>query len=160
MNVKIDSQYLMREVFGLWGNEIDCPVIAEGVVEKALETLPEREVAAVKCRFAERLTYEKMGERLGVTKERAKQILRNAMRKLRHPLKLGRFAWQIDSDDITCLALSVRVENALRRAGINAISGPELASDSDLRKLRNVGTKSLQEIHARVIAFRKDCSDR
>ena len=42
--------------------------------------------------------------------------------------------------------LSVRSNNCLRRAGINTVGDLINKSEEDLKKVRNLGTKSLDEI--------------
>lgn len=42
--------------------------------------------------------------------------------------------------------LSVRSNNCLRRAGINTVGDLINKSEEDLKKVRNLGTKSLEEI--------------
>jgi RNA polymerase primary sigma factor len=58
-------------------------------VEKLLATLPPREARVLRLRFGMRdgraHTLEEVGHKLGVTRERARQIASKALRKLRHP---------------------------------------------------------------------------
>ena len=56
--------------------------------------------------------------------------------------------------------LSVRSNNCLRRAGINTVGDLVNKSEDDLKKVRNLGTKSLDEIKKKLIdmelSLRKD----
>ena len=56
---------------------------------RMLEGLPPREVRAVRMRFGldggRPLSLKEMGDRMGVTRERARQIVVKALRRLRHP---------------------------------------------------------------------------
>ena len=56
--------------------------------------------------------------------------------------------------------LSVRSNNCLRRAGINTVGDLINKSEDDLKKVRNLGTKSLEEIIKKLIdldlSLRKD----
>ena len=56
--------------------------------------------------------------------------------------------------------LSVRSNNCLRRAGINTVGDLINKSEEDLKKVRNLGTKSLEEIIKQLIdlqlSLRKD----
>jgi RNA polymerase primary sigma factor len=58
-------------------------------LEEMLQTLPPREARVLRLRFGLRgeraHTLEEVGRKLGVTRERARQIERKALRKLRHP---------------------------------------------------------------------------
>lgn len=56
-------------------------------LNKALNTLCERERQAIHLYFEEGLTLEKTAKVFNVTRERARQILAKALRKLRHPSK-------------------------------------------------------------------------
>lgn len=70
-------------------------------IEKRLEekffTLTDRERYAINLRFKEKMTFEQVGENLqnfhekagAVCKERARQIVNKALRKLKHPSRSG-----------------------------------------------------------------------
>lgn len=57
-------------------------------IHQALATLPEREAAVIRYYFGvdgcPQLTLEEIGERLGLTRERVRQIKEKAIRRLRH----------------------------------------------------------------------------
>jgi RNA polymerase primary sigma factor len=57
-------------------------------IHQALSTLPEREAAVVRYYFGvdgcPQLTLEEIGEKLGLTRERVRQIKEKAIRRLRH----------------------------------------------------------------------------
>ena len=59
--------------------------------------------------------------------------------------------------------LSVRSNNCLRRAGINTVGDLINKSEDDLKKVRNLGTKSLEEIIKKLVdlqlSLRKDNDD-
>jgi DNA-directed RNA polymerase subunit alpha len=59
--------------------------------------------------------------------------------------------------------LSVRSNNCLRRAGINTVGDLINKSEDDLKKVRNLGTKSLEEIIKKLVdlqlSLRKDDDD-
>jgi RNA polymerase primary sigma factor len=58
-------------------------------MEKMLATLPPREARVLRLRFGlgdeRNHTLEEIGQRLGVTRERARQIAQRGLRRLRHP---------------------------------------------------------------------------
>lgn len=64
------------------------------VVHAVLNTLKERERIVVSLRFGlsgnKQLTLGEVGEHLGITRERVRQIEARALRKLRHPARLKR----------------------------------------------------------------------
>lgn len=49
--------------------------------------------------------------------------------------------------------LSVRSNNCLRRAGINTLGDLTNKSEEDLKKVRNLGTKSLEEIKKKLVDY-------
>ena len=146
MRSYVDSRLLLYEVLGSWGENDDTPDISQDNIHNILRECTEREAAAVLYRFGERLPYSQIGLRLGVTKERARQILYKALRKLRHPLRLGGDIRKIDSDDISNLTLTLRAKNALKYAGINKISELNKKTDRELLLIKHVGVKLFSEI--------------
>ena len=48
------------------------------------------------------------------------------------------------------IGFSVRVENALRRSGINSLKELVLCSRCDLLRVRNLGKKSFDEVTAKL----------
>ena len=60
-------------------------------MQDALDSLRERERRVLELRFGladgRRWTLEEVGEELGVTRERIRQIEAKALRKLRHPIR-------------------------------------------------------------------------
>ena len=58
-------------------------------IETALAALPAREVQILKLRFGlpdgKRRTLQEVGEKMGITRERVRQIEKQALRRLRHP---------------------------------------------------------------------------
>jgi RNA polymerase sigma factor (sigma-70 family) len=66
------------------------------LVSAALSTLTPREQEVIQMRFTDELTYEECANRLDVTRERVRQIEAKAMRKLRHPARVGMFIDAVD----------------------------------------------------------------
>lgn len=65
-------------------------------IRAGIRELSIREQHAIVSRFGldrgKPATYDQIGQRLGVTRERARQIEQKAIRKLRHPSRLGRLS--------------------------------------------------------------------
>ena len=68
----------------------------KALVSKAVSTLTQREQEVIQMRFTDELTYEECGKRFGVTPGRARQIEAKALRKMRHPTRVGMFADAVD----------------------------------------------------------------
>jgi len=70
----------------------------------------------------------------------------------------------IINTSIDDLDLSVRSNNCLRRSGINTVGDLINKTEDDLKKVRNLGTKSLEEIKKKLIdmklSLRKDEDDK
>ena len=68
----------------------------KALVSDAVSTLTPREQEVIHMRFTDELTYEECGKRFGVTTERARQIEAKALRKMRHPTRVGMFIDAVD----------------------------------------------------------------
>lgn len=63
---------------------IDFRILQENIF-KSLSTLTKREICVMYLVFAEERSLEKAGEYFNITRERTRQILAKALRKMRHP---------------------------------------------------------------------------
>lgn len=61
-----------------------------------IKTLPYRHQKAITMRYFENANYEEMGKELKVSRERARQIEAEALRKLRHPTRARRLKDLLD----------------------------------------------------------------
>ena len=61
-----------------------------------IKTLPYRHQKAITMRYFENANYEEMGKKLKVSRERARQIEAEALRKLRHPTRARRLKDLLD----------------------------------------------------------------
>ena len=163
---------LLYDIFGgEW--EFPRPADFDGSLEYVLHTLTERERRVLDFRYKEGLTFEEIGKRFCVTRERIRQIHAKALRKLRRPERLnylkygvsGVIARQTENareaalaslpkpdkpEDITLeeLELSVRSYNCLKRAGMNTLRELSEMTFDELCHVRNIGKKSFDEICA------------
>jgi len=106
-----------------------------GLME-TLDTLKERENDVIKARFANKLTYQVIGDTITYTsRERVRQILKKSLKKLRHPSRMCRFYCsshcsqteieqepEIEQDPNTIAALTERVL-ILERENLELIKG-------------------------------------
>lgn len=58
---------------------------------KAVDDLPENYPEIIRSRYKDNMTLKEIGERLGISSERARQIENNALRKLRIPSRCAPF---------------------------------------------------------------------
>ena len=163
---------LLYDIFGCeW--EFPLPVDFDGSLEYVLHSLTERERRVLDFRYKDGLTFEEIGKRECVTRERIRQIHAKSFRKLRHPERLnylkygvsGVIARQTENareaalaslpkpdklEDITLeeLELSVRSYNCLKRAGKCTLRNVSEMTFDELCHVRNLGKKSVDEICA------------
>ena len=164
------------------GFDSDISIVGERL-EKMLDTLCPREKDALLFRFRYNMTQLQVGDIFGVTRERAHQIEAKALRKLRHPT---RWAYIKDGIDINAekikalelakaekeqkiqdlqfekigiehLEFSVRAFNCLYRAGYRTLKDLILATDEDLKNIRNAGPHTVNEIKNKISPYRKEC---
>ena len=168
---------LLYDIFGgEW--EYPRPADFDGSLEYVLHTLTERERRVLDFRYQEGLTFEEIGKRFCVTRERIRQIHAKSFRKLRHPERLnylkygvsGVIARQTENareaalaslpkpdkpEDITLeeLELSVRSYNCLKRAGMNTLRDVAEMTFDELCNVRNLGKRSIDEICAALTNY-------
>lgn len=68
----------------------------KALVSKAISTLTPREQEVLRMRFEDDLTLEECATRLDVTRDRVRQIEAKALRKMRHPTRVGMFVDAVD----------------------------------------------------------------
>ena len=164
---------LLYDIFGCeW--EYPRPADFDGSLEYVLNSLTERERRVLDFRYKDGLTFEAIGKRECVTRERIRQIHAKSLRKLRHPDRLNYLKYgvsgviarktesvreaalaslpkpDIKPEDITLeeLELSVRSYNCLKRAGMNTLRELSEMTFDELCHVRNLGKHSVDEICA------------
>ena len=164
---------LLYDIFGgEW--EYPRPADFDGSLEYVLHSLTERERRVLDFRYKDGLTFEEIGKRFCVTRERIRQMHAKSIRKLRHPGRLNYLKYgvsgviarktesareaalaslpklDIKPEDITLeeLELSVRSYNCLKRAGMNTLRDVSEMTFDELCHVRNLGKRSIDEICA------------
>ena len=141
----------------------DLPDNWQTVLTHVMETLPtQRKREVLLYYFRDDMTLQEIGNVYGTTGEPVRQHAEKAIRMLRHPSRqtLMAFGWRNGNEamekdraaaeaSIASLDLKIRAYNCLRRAGIETVEQLTSHTEDSLSRLRNMGTKSLQEI--------KDC---
>ena len=168
---------LLYDIFGgEW--EYPRPADFDGSLEYVLNSLTERERRVLDFRYKDGLTFEAIGKRECVTRERARQIYARALRKLCNPQRLNYLKYGISGvvarktenareaalaslpkpekpEDIPLeeLELSVRSYNCLKRAGVDTLADIAALTQNELSQVRNLGKKSFDEICAMLTNF-------
>ena len=168
---------LLYDIFcGEW--EFPRPGDFDGSVEYVLHSLTERERRVLDFRYKDGLTFEEIGKRECVTRERIRQIHAKSLRKLRHPGRLNYLKYGVSGvisritenareaalasmpkpdkpEDITLeeLELSVRSYNCLKRAGMNTLRELSEMTFDELCNVRNLGKRSIDEICAVLTGY-------
>ena len=143
----------------------------------ASDAFTEREKDVMDMRWNQHMTYDSIAEHIGKTRERARQITRQIVRKLsvrehyyimvspdkysevleratKYELMLGEFSEkELERPTIYELELSVRTHNCLTRRGYHYIDELIGVSVNDLANIRNMGNKSLGELLSKLKNF-------
>lgn len=143
----------------------------------ASDAFTEREKDVMDMRWNQHMTYDSIAEHIGKTRERARQITRQIVRKLsvrehyyimvspdkysevleratKYELMLGEFSEkELERPTIYELELSVRTHNCLTRRGYHYIDELIGVSVNDLVNIRNMGNKSLGELLSKLKSF-------
>lgn len=80
---------LSLDVF--YGDETEAKSIHIDSLENAIESLNEKERTAISLRYRDGLTLEEVGDRFGVCRERARQIIKTSVNALRKQNKVSLF---------------------------------------------------------------------
>ncbi len=86
-NGKLRGNYIPDESGGQDPESMAGQALKATAIDAALETLLPREERILRLRFWGGLTLEEVGAMFGLTRERIRQIEKEALQKLRHPLR-------------------------------------------------------------------------
>lgn len=142
---------LVCEIFGEINGEYDYNVSG---VEIALKTLSDIESKILLAKFKDGKTLEECGEIINKSRERARQIILYAVRKLRKPYCVHCIKTGIEPKEdvinehtpIDALKLSVKSFNALLRNNIKTVGNLENITESELLKMRPIGMSTIKEV--------------
>lgn len=155
---------LYRAVLGIEAEQYRRrPKHLEERIDKVLEYLPEREQLVLRMRYEAGCTLKEIGDAIGVSLERVRQIERRATRKLRIPalsqqLVFGSFSSELAGGvaskgvagaapgDIRKLHLGLRLHGALVRAGLFTVAEVSALSESDMKAIPGIGEKGTKEL--------------
>lgn len=144
-------------------------------LEYVLAGLSERERLFIRQRYKDGMTYEEIGREAGITRERVRQVIANAVRKLTRPDRKGILIYGVSGmisraartrDEaasrkslfpldipLEALPLSLRSYNCLKRAGKCTLRDVSEMTFDELCRVRNLGKKSIDEICATLTKY-------
>lgn len=98
---KVEAPWPNNLLDSIFGEQVEIYVDDEHFagLEKAISTLTEREQQAIHRYFEEGMTLDRVGASWGVGRERARQILAKALRKLRHPARFQFIRYGVEGGD-------------------------------------------------------------
>lgn len=85
--VSMSEDAVMQLASGLGPEQTVQHALMSERIDAALATLDPRERGAVKARFFDGATFEEIGQEYGISRERVRQLVVRALRKLRHPAR-------------------------------------------------------------------------
>lgn len=207
--VRKDFEYPQDLIYEIFRDDEDIDIVYieqnfDENFEYILNTLSEREVLVLDGYYRKGYVLESLSFQLDVTRERVRQILMKALRKIKHPsrrsyLKYGvkvkrlqsgvkeleeeltrlynekisiikelnikiagfeeeqkRISDNVLFKEIGELDLTVRTYNCLNRARLKTIGDIVKKTEDDMKKIRNLGKKSLKEIREKLYQFNLD----
>lgn len=129
----------------------------------------ERERKAVDEKYERKMSLQAISEELGITKERVRQIVAKALRKMRHPIRRRYIEYGYNgfisykkslkereakkeledklhpqNISVDCVDFDARSYNALRRGGVEKLG--DIKSTEQIMKFRNIGSKTITNI--------------
>lgn len=126
-------------------------------LEEVIEGLTDRQKEVLSCRAKEQLTLEKTSKKLGITRERIRQVQNIVIRKFSHRSVIN---WVIygenetltEESGIDSLGLSVRTYNCLKRKQLRTIGDVvDFFKDHTYVDIRNMGEKSYFELREKIL---------
>lgn len=131
---------LLREIFGAW----DAPMAdyqMEGL-EYALASLADGERFVVETYFEKGKTLSETGTICGVSRERIRQIIAKAVRKMKHPARSSAILYGVQNaskqQELTRMELALNEQEKRVRAMESALSRRQLEVEDRLSKLAHV----------------------
>ena len=101
-------------------------------------------------------TYGQLGDDFGVSRSRAREIAKSALRQLRRELGIlpaeghGLSREELHERSVDALGLDVRPANALRKGNVRTIGELVSLTEYDLLRMQGVGRISLRNIKERL----------
>lgn len=117
---------LAYDIFG--SDDLFKNILPEYLKEVAANDLSERESVCVQLRYRELKSYDDIAKKCNVTRERIRQVLANALRKLRHPVRASRYIAvpkfefdRLQQEYISLQLYSKKLEDSLHLSGDNIL---------------------------------------
>ena len=123
-------------------------------LNKAIETLTDRESTIIFKRYVEEKTLKTCGEDWGVSEERARQIEKKALRKLRHPTRLNiiRYGYNgvQEKHELQSDISQLRIEKRLLEEELNIIRSTFEEEVAEIQANKELKGKTKAVIHDMV----------
>ena len=126
-------------------------------LEEVIKDLTDRQKEVLFCRAKEQLTLEKTSKKLGITRERIRQVQNKVIRKFSHKtvinwIMYGENETLTEEHGIDILGLSVRTYNCLKRKQLRTIGDvADFFKNHTYADIRNMGEKSYFELCEKMI---------
>ena len=124
----------------------------ETTLQSVLDEIPERHKTALLRRYKDQMTFREVGNALGVSPQRAVQLVCRGLSMLAHPKRRDRLLG-ISMEEIRGantlikdLNVSVRAYNCLYRRGLRTTDDIFDLSAEELKKIRGAGRRTYCEI--------------
>lgn len=93
------------------------------LVTTALSTLTGREREVIQMRFTDDLSFDECGTKMGISRTRVQQIEAKALRKLKHPTRLGMVVDAVDfGSEVLRAAAKTATANYLLKGGVEEVT--------------------------------------
>ena len=175
-SIEAANVYPLNMIYSLteeYNFEEPIRISPETVNQAMASVLSERELLCVEMYYRDQMSLDEIAEKYSITRERVRQIILKAGRKLVSPSSMNKIrvvsleeyqalqrkyeiaSGQIDVMDMPIeeLDLSIRSYNCLKRRGIYTIGAAYDLSDDDYRRIRNLGEKSIKEIKTKLLEY-------
>ena len=99
-NLKIEAPWPNNLIDHVFGENVDILLDVDHIagLELAINSLSEREQKAVHLYFEDGYTLDGVGREFGVHRERARQVLAKALRKMRHPSRSNPIKYGVEGN--------------------------------------------------------------
>lgn len=129
-SLEICKVYPFSMIYEVCETEEPLMLSAESINKAMSEALTERERRILEMRYRDGMTYDEIGNVIGVTKERVRQIAARSERKLRYPPRLKKMACVTKADYDAVMAELQEMKD--KCAALEELLNKKQASENDI----------------------------